>query len=121
LGIPPSALNALAGQQVRPSYIIIYNRQNPNEGQQIGTTSTYTGPILCINADTENVVATSEATLIPNSTNQPGATSVDILGAEESLHLQYRSVLAAGPGNTEKRVCHTIAGNTDCFFIQPAQ
>jgi len=119
LNIP--TVNGLAGHQVRPSYIIIYNRQNPNDGQQIGTTSTYTGPVLCINEDTDNVFPTSEGTQIPNSTNQPGAIAVDILGAEEALHLQYKSVLATGPGDTEKRVCHTVAGNTDCFLIQPAQ
>ena len=115
LNIP--TVNGLAGHQVHPSYIIIYNRQNPNDGQQIGTTSTYTGPVLCINEDTDNVFPTSEGTQIPN---QPGAIAVDILGAEEALHLQYKSVLATGPGNTEKRVCHTVAGNTDCFLIQPA-
>jgi hypothetical protein len=118
LNIP--TVSALAGHQVRPSYIIIYNRQNPNDGQQIGTTSTYTGPVLCINEDTDNVFPTSEGTQIPNATNQPGAIAVDVLGAEEVSNLQYKSVLATGPGNTEKRVCHTAAGNTDCFLIQPA-
>jgi hypothetical protein len=117
LDIP--TINGLFNHQVVPSYIIIYNRQNPNEGQKIGTTSTYTGPVLCINSDTENVVPTSEGTLIPNATNQPGVPAVNILGAEEVLHLQYRSTLTTNPAKTEKRVCHTIAGNTDCFFIQP--
>jgi len=118
LDIP--TINGLANHQLVPSYIIIYNRQNPNEGQKIGTTSTYTGPVLCINSDTENVVPTSEATVIPNATNQPGVPAINILGAEEALHLQYRSTLTTNPARNEKRVCHTVAGNTDCFFIQPS-
>jgi hypothetical protein len=116
LNIPTSSLNALAGSQVQASYIIIYVRGNPNDGQRLGTTSSYTGPILCINSDTEDVVQTTETTAIPNSTNQPGATSVNILGGEEALHLQYK---LNPSGDIEKRLCHTAANNTDCFFIQP--
>jgi hypothetical protein len=119
LTIPQNALNALAGKQVQASYIIIYVRQSPNDGQRLGTTSSYTGPILCTNSDTEDVVQTTETTAIPNPTNHPGAASVDILGIEEALHLQYQLNLTSGPGDIEKRVCHTAAANTDCFFIQP--
>jgi hypothetical protein len=100
------------------SYIIIYVRENPNDGQEIfelvgevlETTNTFTGPILCTNSDTDIATPTTEADLIP-----PSAGTVDILGAEEASHLQYEPAT----GVPEKRVCHTVAGNTDCFLIKP--
>jgi hypothetical protein len=106
---------------VQASYILIYVRQNPNDGQRLdGTPPTFTGPVLCINSDTESIDQTTETTAIPNSTNHPGVTSVDILGTEEALHLRYELNPPPGPGgDIEKRVCHTAATNTDCFFIQP--
>jgi hypothetical protein len=113
----------LSAATLQASYILIYVRANPNDGQQIGVTTSYTGPVLCINADTESIAETTEATQIPNSTDHPGAVSVDILGTEEALHLQYLLNFSGGPGvppgDVQKRVCHTVAGNTDCFFIQP--
>jgi len=107
----------LSTATLEASYILIYVRTNPNDGQQIGITSTYTGPVLCHNSASESVVPTTEATSIPNTTNHGSATSVDILDSEEAFHLRYH--LNGGSGATEKRVCHTVAGNTDCFFIQP--
>ena len=118
LTISNSNKNKLAGGQVQASYILIYVRGNPNDGQRLaGTTPAYTGPVLCVNSDTEAPPAqTTEGTPIPNSINQPLTKSVDILGGEEALHLQYKR----NPGGViEKRVCHTVAGITDCFFIQP--
>ena len=121
LDIPNASLTKLFGDNIQASYVVIYVRTNPNDGQRMdGTPATYTGPVLCTNEATDNIFATTEATQIPNATNQPNAASVDILGAEESLHLQYRPNLqGGGTGPIEKRVCHTAAGNTDCFFIQP--
>jgi hypothetical protein len=107
------------GGLLHASYIIIYVRENPNDGQEIFeetapetfvTTNTFTGPILCTNLDTEVATPTTENELIP-----PSGT-VDILGAEEASHLQYEPT---GGGDPEKRVCHTVAGNTDCFLIKP--
>lgn len=111
-------LESLNGGQLQASYIIIYVRENPNDGQEIWEeggegpepTGTFTGPILCTNADTDVAVPTTEDTLIPDS------GTVDILGAEEASHLQYEPT----GGDPEKRVCHTVAGNTDCFLIQPS-
>ena len=110
----------LPGGQLKlhASYIIIYVRENPNDGQEIfelvgetpEPTNTFTGPILCTNLDTDVATPTTENELIP-----PSGT-VDILGAEEASHLQYE---ATGGGDPEKRVCHTVAGNTDCFLIKP--
>jgi hypothetical protein len=113
----------LSTATLEASYILIYVRANPNDGQQIGATTTYTGPVLCINAGTDSIAETTETTQIPNSSDHPGAVSVDVLGTEEALHLQYLLNFPGGPGDppgdVEKRVCHTVAGNTDCFFIQP--
>jgi hypothetical protein len=117
----------LNGGHLRASYIIIYVRETPNDGQEIfkeivppppeppffETTNTFTGPILCTNFDSDIATSATEADLIPDSSG-----TVDILGAEEASHLQY--VLTDGAmEDTEKRVCHTVAGNTDCFSIKP--
>jgi hypothetical protein len=114
LNIPDLAL--LNGGQLQASYIIIYVRQNPNNGQLIGTppptsSSTYTGPIICTNADTDDIAKTTEGTVIPGP--------IDITGAEEVSHLQLQPSSSTDPADREKRVCHTVASNTDCFLIQP--
>jgi hypothetical protein len=108
-------LSGFVNNQLQASYIVIYTRTNPNDGQPLKSPAgSFSGPILCVNS-TESATATTENTPIPNATNQPGTTSVDILGAEEAFHLQYQR----NPGGViEKRVCHTVAGITDCFFVQ---
>jgi hypothetical protein len=108
-------LSGFVNNQLQASYIVIYTRTNPNDGQPLKSPAgSFSGPILCVSS-TEAATATTENTPIPNATNQPGTTSVDILGAEEAFHLQYQR----NPGGIiEKRVCHTVAGTTDCFFVQ---
>ena len=115
LSIPDLA--NLNGGQLQVSYIIIYVRQNPNNGQLIGPppaspSSSYTGPILCTNVDTDEAIPTAEGTAIPGS--------IDILGAEESSHIQIQPHGSTDPNQRQKRVCHTVASNTDCFTIQSA-
>lgn len=101
--------------QLKASYILIYVRQNPNNGQNItplGTpTTSFTGPILCRNVDTDAIAKTTEGTSIPGP--------VDILGAEEVSHLQLQPSSSTEPNDRKKRVCHTVASNTDCFLIGP--
>jgi hypothetical protein len=117
LTIPDLDSGLLSGGELQASYIIIYVRENPNDGQEIFeadgealvTTNTFTGPILCTNSDSDIATPTTEDTLIA-----PSGT-VNILGAEEASHLQYEPA----SGDPEKRVCHTVAGNTDCFLIKP--
>jgi hypothetical protein len=104
-GIPTGNLQAF-----QASYILIYVRQNPNDGQQIKGTSTFSGPFLCINAGSESIAPTTETTAI-GTTNAP----VDLLGTEEAFHLQYR--LNPPGGDIQKRVCHTVGTNTDCFIV----
>jgi hypothetical protein len=114
LAIAQPNLNKLQSRQIEASYIIIYVRQNPNDGQLLaGTPPSYTGPVLCTNSGLDNfadITPTTEGTAITGP--------VDIVGAEEASHLQYRQTGAA-ESSTEKRVCHTVANKTECFLIQP--
>ena len=110
LHISQQDLNLLLGGEVQASYILIYVRENPNDGQDLNNSPSFTGPILCTNEDTVDIVETTEGTEIPGS--------IDILGAEEASHLQYRPT-GGMVADTEKRVCHTVASNTYCFNIQP--
>lgn len=111
LTISQANLDLLASGQIEASYIIIYVRENPNDGQlRTGTTPSFTGPVLCTNVDTADITQTDEGTAI--------AGPVDVLGAEEVSHLQVRSSSSTDPDDTEKRVCHTVASKTQCFLIQ---
>lgn len=110
LSIAQADLSKLQGNEIQASYILIYVRENPNDGQDLKTSTSFTGPILCTNADTDDIVKTTEGT--------PISGPVDIVGAEEASHLQYRPT-GGVVADTEKRVCHTVASNTDCFLIRP--
>lgn len=115
LNINQTDLNKLAGGEIQASYILIYVRQNPNDGQDLASSTLFTGPILCRNLDTA-VTPTTENTLIPDPTL---ADSVNILDAEEVSHLRYEPNIGNVVGAAEKRVCHTVASNTNCFIIRP--
>jgi hypothetical protein len=109
LNIP--GLNKFVGNDIQVSYIIIYVRANPNDGQALKTpANSFTGPILCTNSDTNDINTTTEGTAIPGP--------VDITSAEESSHLQFKPTSSTNPADKDKRVCHTVASNTDCFLIQ---
>jgi len=100
----------LASGQIEASYVIIYVRENANDGQlRTGTTPSFTGPVLCTNFDTADINPADEGTAI--------AGPVDVLGAEEVSHLQVRSSTSTDPDDTRKRVCHTVASKTQCFLI----
>lgn len=114
LSIAQPNLNKLSSRQIEASYIIIYVKQNRNDGQLLaGTSPSYTGPVLCTNSGVDNftdITPTTEGTAITGP--------VDIVGAEEVSHLQYRPT-GGTESSTEKRVCHTVASKTQCFLIQP--
>jgi hypothetical protein len=96
---------------LRASYILIYVRQTPNDGQEIGTVGSgnFTGPVLCTNSEEDDINQTNEGVALPN---------VNILGAEEASHLQLEpSTGTPTPNDTTKRVCHTVASKTECFLI----
>lgn len=99
-------------------FVIVYSLQNNNDGQALGTG--LTGPIVCTNSVTVTIETTTEDTPIPSLTDQADGITVDIEGIEEALLLQYQKMQNNAPlGGREKRVCHTVAGNTDCFLIKP--
>jgi hypothetical protein len=110
LHISSQDLSLLQNNQVQASYILIYVRENPNDGQDLRNSPSFTGPILCTNENTVDIVETTEGTEILGP--------VDILGAEEASHLQYRPT-GGTVADTEKRVCHTVASSTYCFNIHP--
>ena len=88
-------------------FVLVYTLRNDNDGQRFGDGTT--GPILCTNPDTVSIETTLENTAIPASGN------VDIKALEQALIMQYQQ---AG-GIRNKRICHTVADNTDCFLIKP--
>jgi len=111
--------NKFAGE-IEASYIVIYVRDNPSDGQQLaGTPVTFTGPVGCSNEATDTIVPTSTTAPIPNSTNHPGADSIDILGSDETMEIQYQLLTGGVKGDIEKRACISAGPNVDCFFIQP--
>ena len=104
-------LDLLASGQIEASYIIIYVRQNTNDGQLLeGATPSFTGPVLCTNVENTDITETTEGTAI--------AGPVNVLGAEEVSHLQVQPSTSTNPNDKDKRVCHTVASSTECFLIE---
>lgn len=115
-------------------FVVVYSRANSNDGQFLGGGGV-TGPVICINDDQVGITAfeadegiLTEASRIPTDTHQlvPGEpdedepTSVNLLAAEEVFILQYELLDGEeDAGDIEKRICHTVAGNGDCFRIFP--
>jgi hypothetical protein len=118
--------NSFFTNLLEASYVIVYVRANPNNGQRLdGTTPTYTGPVVCTNfPSTDNIFQTPDTSPIPNPTNHPGVESVDILANDLTTDIQYLPRLAPNGvlkpvEKTEKRVCISAGPHVDCFFIQP--
>jgi hypothetical protein len=110
-GIAPADLLLFNSDRIEASYLIIYVRQNTNDGQQLdGTTPTFTGPVLCTNAADTDINVTTEGTAIPGPLN--------VLGAEEVSHLQVQPFGSTNSNDKDKRVCHTVASSTECFLIE---
>jgi hypothetical protein len=133
------ANHQLGGKEV--AFIVVYTR-NPNDGQALAGTPPpgYTAPVVCLNPGPDvntgvslGIQTTTEEKDIPNATDQPGATSVDLLDIEEALLTRYK-VNKASP-TIEKRFCHSVANtgtgnagdpnspppetNVDCVRIYP--
>lgn len=108
-------------------FVVVYALSTPNDGQPLGDESGFTGPIICINPDQVDITAfegdgetpLTETSEIPTDTGPPGADTVDILAAEEAFILQYQVNGGDSDGNIEKRICHTVGGETDCFIVFP--
>lgn len=104
------SLAPIVGSEI--AFVVVYSLNNDNDGQPV--TGGFTGPVICRNPE---VVGPPVPT---NQTENIGAANdtVTILDAEEAFLLQYR--FDDAPTDIEKRVCHTVNANTDCFLIQPA-
>lgn len=105
------------------SFIVVYGLTNDNDGQpvKIGSTTGVTGPIVCTNnvagnPDKVTIDTTTETTPIPPLADQAAGVTVDTTSLEETLILQYKR---SDKAKREKRICLTVAGNTDCFLIKP--
>jgi hypothetical protein len=110
-------LNPITNPPFNPgevAFVVIYTLNN-NNGQKLSGPgpARYTGPVVCTSPGV-SMTATLGTTDIPNSTDQPGASSIDLLNTEEAFLLRYK----INPGTKiEKRFCHTVANNSDCFRI----
>lgn len=107
-------------------FVVAYSLQNDNDGQSTNNpVAGYTGPVLCSDPDKVQVLNTTENTPVPNGADQTigaeGAWStVDIQAMEQMLITQYRKSGDLTNATREKKICQTVAGNTDCFIIKPA-
>lgn len=113
------------------AFVVVYSLQE-NDGQPL-TTEGHTGPILCVGGTVGEGIShlgietTTDTTQIPDPTSNAGsgdAVSVDILDLEEALALRYLPLFDDGEGGLfegipEKRYCHTVDDNNDCFTVFP--
>lgn len=124
-------LGAEFGSQAAVSFVVIYTLRE-NNGQRL-TDTTDTGPVICtnqhagINGAVEGITAQeadgdplSEDSDIPGDTHDPvtepvaWSSNLNILDTEQMFSLRYEII---DTGGVEKRVCHTVDANTDCFRI----
>jgi hypothetical protein len=103
------------------AFVVVYSLSKPNDGQAIATGTT--GPALCKNS---NVVAVTNPGVVTETTPIPSPNpdnhNVDILGVETVVITQYQnpSAQVPNPSTWEKRLCHSVANNNDCFTITPS-
>lgn len=90
-----------APANIEVAFVVVYSLANVHDGQPVGS-SGFTGPIICT-APGFSIEETSQTDTISNA---------NILDAEDAFILRYER-----NGNTEKRICHTVASNTDCFTV----
>jgi hypothetical protein len=105
-------IEAELDSDIEIAFVVVYSLNNDNDGQPV--TGGTTGPVICTNPE---VVDTPSPTT--QTTNIGSADdTVTILDAEEAFLLRYQ--FEDPPEDIEKRVCHTVDNNTDCFLIVPA-
>ena len=115
----------------RISFVVVYTlTEDPedNDGQTLGAGST--GPVICINPVDVNITAfeadgetpLTEQSDIPTDTdpNFEDGNTVDVLETEEAFIIKYQHRFDEETlGDIEKRICHTVDENVDCFIISP--
>ncbi|MFO1050106.1 MAG: hypothetical protein U1E52_19680 [Geminicoccaceae bacterium] len=100
---------------VSVDFIVIHTVTAQNDGQPLKSGGN-TGVVLCTFPGT-NAKVTTETTPIPNATDQPGSTNIDVLQVQQQAVQQYKINDGARANKTEKRVCQTTQGNTDCWRV----
>jgi hypothetical protein len=113
-------------ENLEVAFVVVYSLQE-NDGQLLPDTEGYTGPILCLGGfpgegfTPFGIESTSEDSPIPPEPGEGDPTSVNILDLEEALILRYEPNFPGEgepfTGNPEKRFCHTVDDNTDCFTV----
>jgi hypothetical protein len=110
--------NASGGKlsSVTVDFITVHSVTLDNDGQPLAVGGGNSGIILCtFPGTTANV--TTETTQIPNPTNHPGSTNIDVIQVQQQAVQQYKINDGTRAGKIEKRVCQTTLGNTDCFRV----
>jgi hypothetical protein len=97
------------------AFVVVYSLNNDNDGQQVA--GGFTGPVICRNND---VVSAPTPTTQTNDIGSASAT-VTVLDGEEAFLLRYQFEGEEEENDIEKRVCHTVDSETDCFLIVPAE
>lgn len=100
---------------VSVDFIVIHTVATQNDGQPLKSGGN-TGVVLCTFPGT-NAKVTTETTPIPNAGDQPGSTNIDILQVQQQAVQQYKINDGARANKTEKRLCQTTQGNTDCWRV----
>jgi hypothetical protein len=114
-----SSIKSASGNKyssVSVDFIVVHSISLDNNGQPL-TTGGHSGAILCTFQGASAATATQETTPIPNATNHPASTNIDILSNQQQSVLQYELNNGTLAGNIEKRVCQTTDRNTDCFRV----
>jgi hypothetical protein len=95
------------------AFVVVYSLTKDNDGQEVA--DGFTGPVICRN---NAVVSAPDPTTQTNDIGSASAT-VTVLDGEEAFLLRYQ--FEEEPNDIEKRVCHTVDSETDCFLIVPAE
>jgi hypothetical protein len=92
--------NRLTLDPEQVAFVVIYSFQG-NDGQQL-TAGGFTGPVIC--RDT--------GVAINQVLQTDDISTTNVLDVENAIILRY------GTANVEKRYCHTVDANTDCFRLR---
>lgn len=97
----PNPINDRDDANIEVAFVVVYSLNNVHDGQPVGS-SGFTGPIICT-APGFSIDSTSQTAEIENA---------NILDAEDAFILRYDQ------DGIKKRICHTVASNTDCFTVE---
>lgn len=97
------------------AFVVIYSLNYDNDGQPVvddgAFTGDFTGPVICRNPGA-TIATVDQTDEIPG-----GGNTIDIFDAEEAFILRYEVNTITFPQPIEKRVCHTVNSETQCFRV----